>query len=120
MTVSPSPEQLSELVLPSKSELISQIAPVIFEAMRWAARNAEKGSPPPWVNGNSLAEDRAREAAELLLAQAGTADALESAQAEIARLTTALEFYAYGIGYTEIEDGGEIARAALKDSPNVG
>jgi hypothetical protein len=50
------------------------------------------------------------------------ADALESTQAEIARLTTALEQILH-FSDVEMGDGDgarEVARAALRDSPNVG
>lgn len=38
---------------------------------------------------------------------------------EIERLREVLEFYAYGIGHREIEDGGRTARAAIA-SPGEG
>jgi hypothetical protein len=43
-------------------EVVERVAPIIFEAMRWAAKNAEGGNPPPWQNGNSTAESEARRA----------------------------------------------------------
>lgn len=35
-------------------------------------------------------------------------------EAEVARKDEALEYYANGIGFSEIEDGGAVARIALK------
>jgi hypothetical protein len=43
-----------------------------------------------------------------------TIDALAELSTEIERLREALEYYAEGIGYSEIEDNGSVARAALK------
>ena len=41
------------------------------------------------------------------------ADTMTEAADEIERLRAALEFYASGIGHTEIDDNGAAARAAL-------
>jgi hypothetical protein len=111
MTVSPSPEQLSELVtgLRDEAALEAKFSSVILDCRqdrRWQA-----------------------------------ADALQSAQAEIARLTTALEPFAK-FNISGFDAAMEVvppwaenpakriepiykehfvrARAALKDSPNVG
>jgi len=43
-----------------------------------------------------------------------------AAKAENAKLRDALEFYANGIGATEIDDQGSVARAALQETTDVG
>jgi hypothetical protein len=90
-TVSPSPEQLSEL---------------ITYLRRCCEQSYSRSAMVP-ISAGSIMD---------------AADALESAQAEIARLTTALERIEEHYTDTGLaaKHMAAIARAALKDSPNVG
>lgn len=93
MTKSNSPSNITEPDLVEREDIVRKLAPIVFEAMRWAARQGE-ANPPQWYNGNSYAEDKAREAVRDMLALSPrpsidreVVEALERAAENFERLT---------------------------------
>lgn len=76
------------------SDLVERVAECIFEAMRWAVKNANttQGKPPTWSpNGNSFAQEEARRAARAALE--ASSQRIKELEAEVERLRAVVAKY---------------------------
>jgi hypothetical protein len=67
--------------------LVEDAAKTVYASMQWAARKAEKGTPPDWVErGNSLAQSEARGAARAIVIASGLLREIEELRALLGRI----------------------------------